>query len=319
MKRTLLTPSTLSRRQWMKQSGTLLAASTLGAGTLGNLLLGARSAHAADYRALVCIVLYGGNDGMNMVVPTDNARHDAYSAVRGPLALPKASLVPLSGTSFGLHPAMAALAPVWNQGALAPVFNLGPLHSPLTKDDYRNAPEGSELIPESLFSHSDQQIQWETATTDSQTRTGWGGRASQFLATVNPVISLGGNGHFGVEDLRMPLVLPGPGSGFGAYGLRPEDMDWTPNVLRKKAVDAMYAAPQTLELRGAYAEQQKVAFEVSARLSGIVGSVPGDENSSPVIDAAFAPLIVRRAGDRAARATALPGGQADPGQCAGAG
>jgi uncharacterized protein (DUF1501 family) len=280
----------LSRRRWLKGSGAMLAAS-LGAGTLSNLLLGTRAAFAADYKALVCIQLYGGNDGMNMVLPTDATRYGQYAGVRSGLALPLDTLVPLTGTDYGLHPAMSALAPLWSQGVMAPVFNLGTLHQPLTKEQYRGAPEGSELIPESLYSHSDQQIEWEGATTDSQARTGWGGRGSQALGTVNPVISVGGNGHFGIEDLRMPLVLPGPGSGFGAYGLRREDMDWEPNVLRKAAVDALYSAPQPLELRSAFANQQQVAFDVSDRLEDIVGSVPGDPNSSPVIDAAFAPLI----------------------------
>ncbi|MBQ0942310.1 DUF1501 domain-containing protein [Ideonella sp. 4Y16] len=278
-----------SRRRFLGAGSALAAA--LGTGSLANLLLAPRSAWAADYKALVCIVLYGGNDGMNMVVPTDTARHDAYAAVRGPLALPRSSLVALSGSDYGLHPAMAPLAAHWNSGRLAPVFNLGPLHEPLTKQQYRDAPEGSETVPESLFSHSDQQIQWETGTTDSQTRTGWGGRASQLLATVNPVISLGGNGHFGVEDLRMPLVLPGPGAGFGAYGLRPEDQTWEPNRLRKAAIDALYAAPQALELGSAFATQQRSAFDVSGRLAGLVGIRPGDADAIPQIDTAFAPLI----------------------------
>jgi uncharacterized protein (DUF1501 family) len=283
-------PHSLSRRRWLMRSGAALAAS-LGGGSLANLLLATRPAYAADYKALVCVMLYGGNDGMNMVLPTDASRHAQYAAVRGALALPRESLVPLTGTTYGLHPAMSALAPIWAQGALAPVFNLGPLHQPLTKDQYRNAPEGSELIPDSLFSHSDQQILWESASADAQIRTGWGGRGSQWLATVNPVISLGGNGHFGIEDLRMPLVLPGPGSLFGAYGLQTPDLDWPPNALRKAAVDALYAAPQAMDLRRAYAQQQQVAFEMSARLSDLVASVPGDAKASPVIDAAFAPLI----------------------------
>ncbi|MBN8486409.1 MAG: DUF1501 domain-containing protein [Burkholderiales bacterium] len=278
----------LARRRFLGAGATLAAA--LGTGGLANLLLAPRQAWAADYKALVCIFLYGGNDGMNMVVPTDS-RHAAYAAVRGPLALPRTSLVALPGSSYGLHPVMSPLAAHWNSGAFAPVFNLGPLHEPLTKQQYRDAPEGSETVPESLFSHSDQQVQWETGTTDSQSRTGWGGRASQHLATVNPVISLGGNGHFGVEDLRMPLVLPGPGAGFGAYGLRPQDMDWEANRLRKVAIDALYAAPQALDLAGAYASQQRNAFDVSNRLAGLVGVSPGDPDALPQIDAAFAPLI----------------------------
>jgi uncharacterized protein (DUF1501 family) len=200
--------------------------------------------YAADYKALVCIFQYGGSDGMNMVVPSDATRHGQYAGVRGALALPRGGLASLTGSDYGLHPAMASLLPFWNQSQLAPVFNLGPLHQPLTKAQYLAAGGTGATVPASLFSHSDQQRQWESAVSDSLSRTGWGGRASNALATINPTISVGGNGLFGVEDLRSPLVLPGPGSGFGAYGLMPQDQDWEPNRLRKAAVDALYAEPQ---------------------------------------------------------------------------
>ena len=279
-----------ARRQFLRR-GAALAAGAFGATSLGKLMLGAAPAHAADYKALVCIFQYGGSDGMNMVVPSDPTRHAQYSGVRGALALPRGGLANLGGSDYGLHPAMSALLPFWNQSQLAPVFNLGPLHQPLSKAQYLAASGTGNTVPSSLFSHSDQQRQWESGVSDSLARTGWGGRASSTLATANPTISVGGNGLFGVEDLRSPLVLPGPGSGFGAYGLMPQDLAWTPNRLRKEAVDALYAEPQSTAIAGAFAEQQRVAFAMSNRLSGIVGSLPGDTMSVAAIDAAFAPLI----------------------------
>jgi uncharacterized protein (DUF1501 family) len=280
----------LTRRAWL-QRGARLTAGAFGAAALGPLLLGTRPAYAADYKALVCVFLYGGCDGMNVIVPNDSSRYNQYAGVRGSLALPQNRLVGLAGSNYGLHPSLSALQPFWNSGALAPVFNVGPLYAPLTKDQYRSEPEGSPLIPDALFSHSDQQTEWETASTDSLSRTGWGGRASSTLGTANPVISVGGNGRFGVEALRSPLVLPGPGENFGAYGLRPEDLGWTPNRLRREAIDAMYAEPQGVVLGDAYRGQQATAFEMSERLAGIVASLPGDADSSPEIDSAFASLI----------------------------
>jgi len=289
-----LSDARLSRRQWLKRSSGVVAAG-LGVGTLGtlgNLLLGTHPAYAADYKALVCIYLYGGNDGMNMIVPTDN-RYDAYATVRADLAVAKADLVNLSGLTggtYGLHPAMAALAPVWEAGHLAPVFNLGPLYSPLTKSAYRSAPSDSPLIPDGLFSHSDQQALWENAGTNSQNRTGWGGRTSAQLKTANPVISLNGNALFGVEELRMPLVLPHAGSAFGAYGLRPADLSWEPMARRKQALDSLYATPTTLALRKVYTAQQKDVLAMSERLETLVSALPGSTNANPTIDAAFASL-----------------------------
>ncbi len=282
----------IGRRNWLKTSGATLAGAfgVGGAATLGNLLLGGKSAYAADYKALVCIFLYGGNDGMNMIVPTD-ARYDAYSTVRKGLSIPKASLLNLGSVPFGLHPSMSALSKVWADGKLAPVFNVGPLFAPLTKGQYRAAAANSELLPDSLFSHSDQQILWETGTSNSLTRTGWGARASEALGTANPVISVAGSARYGLGNLRAPLVLPGPGSNFGAYGLQSTDT-WAPQVARKAAIDALYAQASEVTLGDAYNVAQRNAFDVSERLGALVKVKPGDPTAVAAIDAAFAPITV---------------------------
>ena len=280
----------LKRRRLMKMGagGGATLAAALGAGTLGNLL-SVRPAWAADYKALVCIFLYGGNDGMNMIVPNDTARYNQYAAVRKGLAIPKANLVSLGGVNFGLHPALSALGGAWGDGRLAPVFNVGPLVQPLTKAQYRAAAANADILPDSLFSHSDQQILWETGSADSLTRTGWGGRASEALATVNPVISVAGSARFGLSSLQTPLVLPGPGSTFGAYGLQATDTS-APDVARKAAIDALYAQSQEVDLGTAYTAAQRNAFATSARLGALVKTKPGDADAVAAIDAAFAPI-----------------------------
>lgn len=283
-----VSPHAMHRRGFLRSGAAFAAA--LGSGSVLSLF-GARPAWAADYKALVCVFLYGGNDGLNTLVPTDAARHGQYAAVRAGLAVPRASLVPLAGSDYGLHPSLAALAPVWDEGRLAALFNVGPLYAPLTKAEYRALPDSAEQIPDNLFSHSDQQLLWESGTTDAQARTGWGGRASAVLGTVNPVISVGGNGRFGVSDLRVPLVLPAPGSTFGAYGLQPSDLQWEPNQLRKAAIDALYADGQGSTLADVYARQQRDAFEVSQRLATLVKTQPGDADAPAAINAGFANII----------------------------
>ena len=280
-----------ARRRWLLRSGATFAGA-LGAGSLGNLLLGTRPAFAADYKALVCIFLYGGNDGLNTIVPTDAARHNQYSSVRGGLAIPLASLLGLAGTQYGLHPSLSALSAAWTAGHLAPVFNVGPLYKPLTKAQFRAAAASSDDLPDNLFSHSDQQVLWESGTTDSQERTGWGGRASAALATVNPVISVGGSARFGLSALQSPLVLPEPGSTFGAYGLQPADLAWAPNAARKTAIDALYAQTLDTALADVYTAAQRDAFAMSQRLAGVVKVQPGEAGSSAAIDSAFASLTV---------------------------
>jgi len=281
----------MNRREWLVRSSAGLAGA-LGTGHLANLMLASTaSAQSTGYKALVCIFLYGGNDGLNTIVPTDAARHNQYKAVRGSLHLPLAKLLPLSGVSYGLHPALAGLSPAWADGKLAPVFNVGTLYKPLTKAEFRATPASSDLLPDNLFSHSDQQNLWENGTTNTLTRTGWGGRASVALNTANPVISVGGSARFGLSEAQSPLVLPEtPGDVFGSYNLQPADLSYAPNAARKKAIDAMYAERQPLDLGNAFTAAQRNAFSVSDRLGALVKVKPGSDAAFAAIDAAFASL-----------------------------
>ena len=280
--------SSVQRRTFLRRGATLAGA--LGAGSIGNLLLGTRAAHASDYKALVCVFLYGGNDGLNTIVPTDAAGYNQYAGVRRSLAIPKSQLVPLSGTAYGLHPSLAALTTAWNSGQLAPVLNVGPLHQPLTKAQFIAARPNSDMLPGNLFSHSDQQVLWEGASADVLERTGWGGRASQVLATVNPVISVAGSSRFGQSELEPSLVIPLPGEVFGAYGLQPDDLRWPVNAARKSAIDALYAQSQELALGDASTQLQRNAFVISQRLGELVRYLPGEASATAVIDSAFAAL-----------------------------
>ncbi|MBA3773452.1 MAG: DUF1501 domain-containing protein [Ramlibacter sp.] len=257
------------------------AAAAMAGAAVTPLIPGAVQAQSADYRALVCIFLYGGNDGLNMVVPRDSARHGQYAAVRQALALPQGSLVPL-GTDYGLHPSMAALSGTWAEGALAPVFNVGPLFQPLTKDEYRNFIARGKTIPDSLFSHSHQQGLWETGYHDATRRTGWGGRAAQERSSV--VVSAGGNGRFGVGDTQAPLVIPGPGANFGLEGYFQG-----PAAATRTALMALHAERDAQELHNAFAAQQNNTFAVSGSLSSILQINPRDNPGEP-LNAAFAPV-----------------------------
>lgn len=285
---------TLNRRRWLQIAGATLGGA-LGAGGLSTLMPGTARAQSG-YKALVCIYLNGGNDGMNMVVPTDTSRYNQYAAVRAGLALPQGSLLGLGSSGYGLHPAMSALSAVWAAGGLAPVFNVGPLYQPLTKAEFRGARASSPLIPDSLFSHSDQQVLWESASTQAIARTGWGGRASATLGTANPVISVSGNSRFGASDLGAPLVLPGPGSTFGLQSL---DGTWAPTAARKAALQALYAESQTNNLLDNYALQQRNAMGVADRLGALVKTQPS-VGAPTGIDTAFAPIITPSADGKTA-------------------
>jgi uncharacterized protein (DUF1501 family) len=132
-------------------------------------LMSAYAQSVSDYKALVCIFLFGGNDGNNMVVPMDAAGLPNYIAKRGGLAIPQGSLLPItlanaqpaySSNQFGLHPLMPEMQSLFGSGKVAILANVGTLVQPTSRTQYltSNFPK-----PSNLFSHSDQQNEWQTS------------------------------------------------------------------------------------------------------------------------------------------------------------
>jgi uncharacterized protein (DUF1501 family) len=160
-----------------------------GAAALGRLpgtTAFAAAAPFADYRALVSVFLLGGNDAFNMVVPRAGAEYGVYAASRQNLALAADVLLPIApeggdGVAYGLHPEMAGLQQLFERGDAAVVANVGPLVQPVTRAQYLG---GSAVLPPQLFSHNDQQAQWQTLRGRSRTTTGWAGRIADVLAPL---------------------------------------------------------------------------------------------------------------------------------------
>jgi len=138
-----------------------------------------------DYRALVCVFLHGGNDSFNMLVPNTTAEYNAYAASRQNLAIPQADLLPINPVSqapgtepFGVHPSMGGIQALFESGNAAFVANLGPLVEPTTLADYQNM---SVILPSQLFSHNDQQSQWNSLKGAGTSNTGWAGRMADLI------------------------------------------------------------------------------------------------------------------------------------------
>jgi uncharacterized protein (DUF1501 family) len=176
----------MDRRHFLRLGGALPAAGLLG----GAGILGSQLANAAgdDYRAVVCLFLDGGNDGLNSLVPTNGAYSD-YANARPALALPKDSLTPLSGSTaghtFALNPALAPLAPLYDQGRLAWLLNAGPLVQPATAQQVLDR---AVAVPSFLLSHSDQMM-WQQGWLGDTDGSGWAGRSLELLPSAlrNPV------------------------------------------------------------------------------------------------------------------------------------
>jgi uncharacterized protein (DUF1501 family) len=199
-----------SRRVFLRHAGLLSALAGSGAPLALNLLAaGAAAAQTAgDYKALVCVFLYGGNDTFNTVLATDTASWQAYAATRNQAPDSIALLAPgtppnsaaavaspawlggvlpinplaAQGRSFALHPLLAPLQALFDTDRrLAIVANVGPLVMPTSKLQYDQA---THPRPVNLFSHNDQQQTWQALAPEGAQR-GWGGRMGDTLAAMN--------------------------------------------------------------------------------------------------------------------------------------
>ena len=179
--------SSLSRRKFIGLSGGALASSSLLTTLSGFQRALAVTPDNSDYKALVCVFMFGGNDGFNWLVPnpatlTGSDPYSVYSRSRSNLALARNSLLPLNGTAsdgsaYGLHPSCPEIQTLFNNGNAAFLCNVGTLVRPTTA---AQAKAGSVTLPSQLFSHIDQQTLWMTSTSNSLERYGWAGRVADF-------------------------------------------------------------------------------------------------------------------------------------------
>jgi uncharacterized protein (DUF1501 family) len=268
-----------TRRQFLCNCVTTFGATALAMNRFGmiNAL-----AQTADYRALVCLFLFGGNDSDNVIIPYDN--YSEYAAVRSDalsLQIPKEQLLRIrangtgGGLEYGLHPSLTGLQSLWQDGKVAAVCNAGPLSRPLTRDEYRNRPD---LRPLNLFSHSDQQAQWQTSLADQAIATGWGGRSADKTRALNPasvrfpmMITTSGVTLFTEGIAERPLALS-PGSPFRLEGFpTPPDGDPRYEALRQ----LVQADRQTILVRSAAITMEQ-AVENARELTNLptVGTFP---------------------------------------------
>ena len=215
-------PKVSTRRDFIRQASCAAVGTWALSSTIRDLrLINAAVAQTGltGYKALVCLFLSGGNDGNNTIVPTDTNTYNEYAGLRGILAIPKASLLPLwsnaagtipyadaDGHTYGFHPACNELETHFKEDKLAVMFNVGTLVRPMTRDQYLSGLP--YYRPPQLFSHSDQVTQWQTSIPDQPPATGWGGRTADLLNSVaNPSgnismsVSLNGANTFEVGNL----------------------------------------------------------------------------------------------------------------------
>jgi uncharacterized protein (DUF1501 family) len=275
----------VTRRKFLQGA---MALSSLGLATRLSAMSATASAGAGedDYKALVCVFMFGGNDGNNTVVPLDSAGYGSYSKVRtssSGIQLAQSDLLPiqpLNGGFYGLHPSFTELQSLFTQKKMAILANVGTLTQPTTKLQYANGAR-----PLSLYSHADQQAQWQSAISTGPSQTGWGGRLADQVTSFNsdselPVItSLDGTVLFTTGAASIPLSIPVSG-GFALQGFNGS----AAANARIAAVKSLLAQSSSNIFVAAVNQTGNQALDLSAIVNPILTS------ASATVDPAFAGL-----------------------------
>jgi uncharacterized protein (DUF1501 family) len=295
----------VQRRAFLKR---LSAVSAMGAAAPLALNLAAAGEAAAfestDYKALVCIFLYGGNDHANTVVPYDVPNYDRYSAIRGggagrtaggiafgrdqlaPNALtPRVSQTLTDDLQYALAPGLTALKPLWNAGQLAIQLNVGPLVVPLTLAQYKSDNRIANPVPPRLFSHNDQQSVWQALGAEGAS-VGWAGRLGDLALSSNAnssftSISAGGNAVLmsGNNVLQYQVSTNGPSPVWASL------YDRFDGALKANVLRSLITQPSTNLLENEFAVVTKRALDlqqtVSTALSGVNLKTSFDINDKP--------------------------------------
>ncbi|MFN2509023.1 MAG: DUF1501 domain-containing protein [Chthoniobacterales bacterium] len=275
-----------TRRSFIRQA----ACAALGTAGVVNTIFDLRKLSAAtptdkgDYKALVCLFLFGGNDANNMLIPYDASSYASYSTARGALALPRASLLPLKlqkgdGREFAFHPKIPEMQSLFNEGKLGIVANVGTLAAPITRAQFLSK---SAAVPRQLFSHADQSVQWQTSVADQMVRTGWGGRAGDLLQSLNAeskislAISIAGTNTFEVGNKVVPYQI----SPTGPIALQGFDGSANASV-RYQAFRELLALPHHNLFEQAYADTVQRAIADKELLSAALGAAPKLQTAFP--------------------------------------
>jgi len=233
---------------------------------------------STDYKALVCVMLSGGNDSFNMLVPRGTSEYNEYATVRGGLALPQNDLLPITptntpGLDFGLHPNLSQIQGLFEDGKAAFVSNVGALVEPTILTDIQNQ---TANIPAGLFSHLDQRTHWQTSVPQSVGSLGWGGKLGDILYTnnsnqdVSMNISLSGVNIFQRGNIIKEYAISHQNTGSVLINGAANNNFY--NTLKRQTLDNLLDETYNNVLKTAYAntisESNSNSFSFSSAIAG---------------------------------------------------
>ena len=224
----------ISRRKFIGQSCAALGYTTMFSSLINMKAMAAAAmdnskliALNGDYKAMVCLMLAGGNDSFNMLMPKGNIEYNEYATTRSNLAIAQNDILQINplttdGRTFGVHPSMPDIQQLFETNNLAFLCNVGTLIEPSTKTELLS---GTVQTPLGLFSHADQIQQWQTGRPNERTNIGWGGSVADLVQSMNSNqnismnISLQGSNVFQRGNEIIPYSISNNGSiGISGYG-----------------------------------------------------------------------------------------------------
>lgn len=226
----------MTRRQLLGGMGAMALLSRFGSFNA----LAQTTSSSSDYKALVCILLAGGNDGHNTLIPQETAAFNTYKISRGMLALPDSNgpLLQLqtrqNGTRYAFNPGLSHIHSLWappggGPGQLAVLANVGMLVKPISRWQYQN-PQSGIAVPTNLFSHADQILQMQSGVPSSSGGSGWGGRTGDALKAYNPpntfpmAVSLSGPSLYcSGKEIQSTSLFPGFNCDVAGMNLFPDN------------------------------------------------------------------------------------------------
>lgn len=261
----------MNRRNFLKLSA---AASALG---LAPRVLLANT-DTSGYKCMVNIFMFGGNDAFNLVAPTSSAEYNTYANSRQNLSVPQSDLLPINpsnpdGSTYGIHPSASALRDLFESGDAAIVANIGPLVEPITKTDIENQ---TAQLPPQLFSHNDQQDQWQTLKGRQNLGSGWAGRIADLISPSTPDQQLAlntstfGTSIFQAGETSVPYTVSTDGAKiYGAF--EPE----VPLAAERRALFENYLTIPSTNIHGrALAEVHQRSLQMADLVNAGLATVP---------------------------------------------
>jgi uncharacterized protein (DUF1501 family) len=283
---------TASRRAFLKRASALSVAGIAAPWALNLAAMAeAAAATAGDYKALVCVFLYGGNDYANTLVPYDSASYAAYQQMRPSFAYDRAALAPTAlnaaaapldsggaAHQYALAPQLAPLLPLFDAGQLGVILNVGTLVQPTTKLQYTNK---SVKLPPKLFSHNDQQSVWQSSAPEGAT-SGWGGRIGDLFESGNgnatfTCVNVSGNAVFMSGRSAVQYQVSTAGS-VPLAGLKAPLFG---SSAASQALRTLVSQPRAHLLENEYSRVTKRSIDADTVLSGALASAPALATAFP--------------------------------------